>query len=284
MTFKELSNRYLDSVTFAQLEDHSQNMYKHWTGRVPEEATLSPKAMYMWLKALPVRATSKNHCLSVMRTVYGWGVREELIGPSANVTKSLRNFRSTSEKPPGFTKEEVNAVCEVADGPREEICALFLRVLFWTGARPSEILRLKWGDIDYDKDLISIIGAKRREKGTVSRYCNLLPVIVDHLEEIYEGERAQWHGDDTLIFKLPISMGNRPLELRYVRNKVSGMCARVGVKKTLRQVRTGLATAMLRNGYSLTDVQHTLGHKNISTTQKYIRISGQEKAKSFKGL
>jgi len=281
MIFTELSKLYLDSVEFDQLELNTQAMYKSWALRVPRMATMNAKEMFHWLKALPVRAGTKNLGLSVLRGIYSWGELQGFV--DANPTTPIKRFRSTVTMPKGYTKAEINAVCAQAASPTEELCACFLKIMFWTGARPREILDLKWGDIDYDNSLIAIMGAKKREKGVVSRYCNLLPIITDCLQELYEGERR--HGDDTYVFKLPgFSMGNRRLHINYARKRLQLMGKRVGINKTLRQARTGLATSMLANGYSITDVQQTLGHKTILATQRYIRPSLKEKAEVFKGL
>lgn len=93
------------------------------------------------------------------------------------------------ERPDPFTSEERDTILEKF-AKHSAFYVPFAHVLFWTGARPSELLALRWGDIDLRGGSLTI--SKSRYKDTEGapktpgseHSIDLLPSVVDVLKRI----------------------------------------------------------------------------------------------------
>jgi len=283
MNFKELTRSYFSSLEYERLEDNSKRVYRCFLNKAKEmgptvECGLeAPKEAHKWyslLNFMNVSGQTKNIYLSILKKVYSWGETTGHI--NKNPLPLLHKFVSTSERREPYTKEEIEKLWLCASGIAEKRCANFVRALFWTGCRPSELIKTKWEDIG--EELISIRSAKRREKGKVSRKCN----IVKNLRECLD-----WAKSDRSLANNYVFRGLKGFEMssESARRYLKSICKRAEISyKPLRSTRSGLATEMIKKGYSLYDVKETLGHKSINTTEIYLRESIEEKASRFQGL
>jgi len=93
------------------------------------------------------------------------------------------------QRPDPFTEQERDAIL-VAFAKHSPFYVPFAHVLFWTGARPSELLALRWGDIDLRGGFLTI--SKSRYKDTEGapkttgseRSIKLLPSVVEALNRL----------------------------------------------------------------------------------------------------
>jgi integrase len=63
--------------------------------------------------------------------------------------------RRQTPKPDPFTEAERDSII-TAFSKKSPFYVSFVHTLFWTGARPSELLGLKWGDVDLRSGFITI--------------------------------------------------------------------------------------------------------------------------------
>jgi integrase len=63
--------------------------------------------------------------------------------------------RRQTPKPDPFTEAERDSLI-AAFGKKSAFYVPFVHTLFWTGARPSELLALRWGDVDLRSGFISV--------------------------------------------------------------------------------------------------------------------------------
>jgi integrase/recombinase XerC len=139
-----------------------------------------------------------------------------------------------------------------------------LEFLYATGCRISEATDLQWKAIDFQRSLIKIFGKGRKER--------MLP-LSEPLKKILLQK------DQSLSpFVFPSAQDpQRPLNPRVARRWLRDFCEKTSFKKHLHPhlFRHSVATHLLDEGADLRVIQELLGHKSLSTTQKYLSVSKQ---------
>ncbi len=140
-----------------------------------------------------------------------------------------------------------------------------LATLYTTGLRCDELRHLKIRDIDSQRMLIHV----RHAKGRIPRDIGLSPVLLERL-------RIYWHWLKPKDWLFPSRQHpTRPLDLKTIRLICNQAAERAGVKKHVSPhvFRHSCATHLLDVGVDLRTIQVLLGHADIQTTARYLRVS-----------
>jgi len=161
-----------------------------------------------------------------------------------------------------FSKTEVQRLLSALEGTYQ----LMGRVLYATGLRLMECLRLRIQDIDFARNQIIVragFGEEYLPKALVRKY----PKAAQEWGQ-------QW------VFP---SCSRDPRSGKFRRHHVQETGWQRAVKKVLRlrqitkraschTLRHSLATYLLENGYDIRTVQDLLGYKDVATTQVYTHV------------
>ena len=143
-----------------------------------------------------------------------------------------------------------------------KITACFLQVAKDTGARSGEIAKLKWTDIDTEKNTVSI---NNPEKGSNSRTLKISPKTVAMLNALNKKY-------DPYIFN-PNPRTHRSA-LTILRKQVAVKLQNPRLRRIhLHSFRHWKATMEFAKTKDLLWVMHVLGHKNIKNTQIYMHLA-----------
>jgi len=211
--------------------------------------------------------------------------------------------RQPRRLPNVLSREEVAAVLAALEGTPQ----LVVLLLYGTGMRILECLRLRVQDIDFDLGHITI----RRPKGGRDRVTMLPDATRDRLLEhiskvrsIHEEDLAEGFGSvflpDALERKYPRAdrdwkwqyvfpaskRGTDPrtgairrhhLHESVVRKAIYAAArkARIAKKVSCHTFRHSFATHLLVAGYDIRTIQELLGHKDVKTTMIYTHIVGK---------
>jgi integrase/recombinase XerC len=144
-----------------------------------------------------------------------------------------------------------------------------LETLYSTGVRVSELAGLNMSDLDARAGIIRVLGkgGKERLVPIGERAVGAIAVYRDILNE-----QADVAADDGAIF-LNKDFGR--LTTRSIARVVDKMARACGlaVPVSPHAMRHSYATHMLDAGADLRAVQELLGHRNLSTTQRYTHVS-----------
>ncbi|MFQ5768750.1 MAG: site-specific tyrosine recombinase XerD [Acidobacteriota bacterium] len=186
-------------------------------------------------------------------------------------TSSLEAPRPWRSLPRYLTEAEVNRLLATPDGstPRGLRDRALLEVLYATGLRVTELLRLRLKDVNLEVGFILVRGKGRKERmvplGEVSREAcrNFLR----------QGRRALL-GGKVSSFLFPSERGTA-LSRQGFWKKLRKLALQAGIQKQLSPhlLRHSFATHLLEHGADLRTVQTLLGHAHISTTQIYTHVS-----------
>jgi integrase len=150
-----------------------------------------------------------------------------------------------------------------------------------TGLRQSELLGLRWRDIDTDAHRIRIRNAYTRGEHSSRGKSELstrrsVPAADRLLAELARWRiRTGYDAPSALVFAHPLS--GRPLDRSKLTRRFKEACAEAGVPViTFHQLRHTFATTMAAQGVPLRKLQEWLGHADIKTTQIYMHYAPDE--------
>jgi len=143
-----------------------------------------------------------------------------------------------------------------------------MELLFSTGLRVSELANLNRGDINFERNEISILG-----KGKKLRVVFLSDSALHWLDQ-YLRNQGQIEKDDEPLF---ISAKEGRLTVRSIERLVKKYAAKAGFTKNIspHTFRHSFATDLLFAGADIRSVQSMLGHASITTTQVYTHVTDQ---------
>lgn len=204
--------------------------------------------------------TINNH-LTVLRKALSLAVEDELI----EVMPRIKWMKARKPKFDYLDFEEADRLVEAADGQWRTMIILALR----TGVRQSEILGLRWDDVDLKRGQIQVNQGNWRghidtPKGGRSRTIPLSPQARDALKE-------HRHLKGECVF---CQEDGSPLTDGQCKWPLWSACRNAGLRRIGWHVlRHTFASHLVMRGVSLKAVQELLGHTTIEMTMRYAHLS-----------
>lgn len=223
---------------------------------------------------------TRNQRLAAIRAFARFvGSRDpEHIGWSADV-RAISSKKTTHEIIQWLTKTEMNALLGVPNRAtlRGRTEYALLRFLYNTGARASEVTRLKVsdvqiGDLSGRHDLVTLHG-----KGGKIRQCPLLPDTTLVLKDIV-GDREP---SETVFLSRYRKPYTRFGVYRLVERCAAAVPALAGRKVTPHVLRHTIACDLVRSDVDLNIIRAWLGHVDLKTTNIYAEIDPETKARAL---
>jgi integrase/recombinase XerD len=215
------------------------------------------------------RASTSNRRLATVRRFYRWAVREHVV--QADPTVRLRSARRPARFPQTLGEAQVEALLAAPDvsGPLGLRDRALLEVLYATGLRVSELVRLTQAELALAEGLVRVFG-----KGGKERVVPLGEEARDWLQRYFANGRsallAGRASDAVFVTRRGTAMTRQMAWLLVKR-----YAARAGIHVALSPhgLRHAFATHLLNHGADLRVVQLLLGHADISTTQIYTHVA-----------
>jgi integrase len=228
---RETFSGYLSALTAKQVENY----------KVKRRATVSPATVNRELALL------KHMCTKAVE----WGSLK--VNP-------LRSVRLLKE-PPGrlryLTQHEEETLVDACSSHLSPIVMTALH----TGMRKSEILGLKWQDVDFRAKTITVHRTKNNELRVIPMNQTLYDEVLQlprrlHSAYIFCHEDGERYDEVKRSFKTA--------------------CRKVGITDfRFHDLRHTFASHLVMNGINLKTVQYLLGHKDIRMTLRYAHLSGE---------
>ena len=214
------------------------------------------------LSAHPVTANKAVKVLSHMyRLGEGWGLVPEGCNPCRSVEKFPERRRERFLTDTEFARLGQVLDEAVGSGSTSPTAAAAIRLLMLTGCRKSEILTLRWTDVDLGVGELKLADAK-----SGPRAVQLPPTAVRLLESLPRRKDSPWvfPGKDR---DGRYSGGGLDHAWQIVR-------ARAGLEDVrLHDLRHSFASRALALGETLPVIGKLLGHSDIETTARYAHLA-----------
>jgi integrase len=252
--------------------------------------------IYRQMRDAGLKGKTRQHVhrvlsLALKRAKLNGYVRENVCD---NAESSL--YRPEAPKLHKITKDEAKGLVDAAaDYP--EIAAL-VPLLAYTGLRIGEALGLRWSDINFDGDTLTVAQARKRiGKGEYgkpkteksARTVPMLPIVSTALYTHRERQTDQRETDGVpaplhnLVFT---RADGSPIDHDYVTHRWQHIREKVGLATVrIHDLRHFAATTMADAGVPAHHVSAVLGHSNVTTTaNRYYRSNDDDKRSAIETL
>lgn len=272
----------------------------HFNGKKhPKE--LSKENIESYLTHLAVKrnvsASTQNQALSSILYLYKNIIKKE-VGWLDDVVRARRSRRL----PVVFTKSEIREIFNHLEGVPKLICSL----LYGSGLRLGEALRLRIKDVNFDYKQIVVREAKGDKDRITTLPQAIIPDFKNHLNKVYlqhKQDLKNGRGRTKLPYALAKKYPNADKDYYWqyafpadkfikdeaglvFRHHIHNSTIQRKIKDALRKskilkpasshtFRHSFATHLLEGGYDIRTIQELLGHNSLKTTMVYTHVINQ---------
>ena len=212
----------------------------------------------LFLAEYQMRTGITNRTLDKYRQIlngfFDWCVNEDYI--AKNPCKNIKEFKYEVEPRHALTRYQLELVRRSCKTKRD---LAIVDMLYSTGCRVSELVNIKFEDIDNDKHTVHIVG-KGRKHNTI----RINDVARISLNEYLKERKSTSEYVFTSYYKPYRQITTRCVELMF-----SEIGKELNIKITPHIIRHTTATLALQGGMDITQVQKLLNHSSVKTTQIY---------------
>lgn len=229
--------------------------FLRWFGGKPHEVAKEDVRQFLeFLVDGRAGASYVGQHISAIRTAF-----DKLGG--MDVTEALMSPKRPKHLPVVLSTQQVIRILRAAPSLRDK---LLLGLIYSTGVRVTEAVRLKWSDFNFERNSIRV----RRGKGAKDRYV-ILPETFKPLFQHF----LPTAGADGFLF--PGHREGRYLSPRSAQRAMQRAVQIAGIrqKATPHTLRHCFATHLIENGTDIRFIQELLGHVHLETTRLYTHIA-----------
>jgi site-specific recombinase XerD len=229
--------------------------FLRWFGSDPHKVTREDVREYLlYLVDAGAGSSHVSINLSAIRTAFDKMCFRQ-------ITLGLATPRRPKRLPVVLSVEEVKRVLQAAPRLRDK---LLLGLMYATGMRVSEVVRLRFRDLDHDRRVINVWQGKGRSDRQVMLPKTFAPLL-KHMVDASDGDE----------FLFPGRRAGRHLSPRTAQRVMERATKIAQIKKraTPHSLRHSFAAHTFENGCDIRYIQKLLGHVHLETTTIYVRVA-----------
>lgn len=242
-----------------------------------------------------VAASTQNQALSAILFLYRYVLQKAIDVPS-----DLVQAEKSKTLPVVLTHQEAISIIAAMTYPTQ----LMAKILYGSGLRLMECLRLRIKDIDFGNHQIIVRDGKGEDDRITILPNSLIPPIQAHLKKvkmIHQRDLLDGFGATSLPYALSrkyptaasewmwqyifpaSSLSTDPILKETKRHHTDPTVLQKAIRQSSRQLgitkpvsphtfRHSFATHLLQSGYDIRTIQELLGHKDVKTTMIYTHV------------
>lgn len=229
-----------------------------------EEVTTRETGAYMdhLLRSRKKPKTINCH-FGCIHAFYDYLIEDEGI-PLTNPVRKHFRLRLPRPLPKHLRDEQVMVLFKEVNDTRDR--AMFMLMLR-CGLRVEEVARLTTDAIDYRSRQLYVFNGK----GSKDRVVYLSDDGLNALEAYVQKRKRSKEKRVFLVQKG--SLKGKPISVRGIQKRIEYYAQKTGIQVSCHQLRHTMATQLLNADAALVTIQDLLGHSQITTTQRYCRVS-----------
>jgi len=275
--------------------------YLHFHGGKTHPRNLNARHVEQYLSYLVVQRevspATQRQALNALIFLY----REVLDAPFETVKPKMS--KKKPNLPTVLGKDEIIRFFNNIHGTH----CLMAKILFGSGLRLMECIRLRIKDVDFDRKRIHVLGKGNKWRSTILAE-PVIPELVIHIEKVkalHQQDLAEGFGEvyipNALSRKYPNAAKDpiwqyvfpskkrsidprSGIERRHhvlesgLQKAVKRSAQRAGIDKRVscHTLRHSFATSMLENGINIRVLQDIMGHADVKTTERYIHVMDKD--------
>jgi integron integrase len=320
MARKRLLEQVRDRIRTLHYSRKTEQSYCYWIRyfirfhRYQHPSQLIAKDVTAFLTFLAVKrrvsAATQNQAFNAIIFLYN-----KVLGTPLEQIEGVTRAKRSRRLPVVFTRHEVHAVLSGMKQPYR----LMASIMYGSGLRTMETLRLRIKDLDFDKRCILVRAGKGNKDRVTVLPDALVPDIeraMDRVKTLHEEDLAEGYGEVSMPYALNRKYPGEakslhwqfvfaaqhravdPISGREKRHHIFESTLQRAVKRAVRLAdirkpaschtfRHSFATHLLEDGYDIRTVQELMGHKDVKTTQIYTHVlqrGGYAVRSPFQGL
>ncbi|ACI21523.1 site-specific tyrosine recombinase XerD [Thermodesulfovibrio yellowstonii] len=226
------------------------------------------------LKEKAYSSTSIARILSSLKQFFRFMIFDSII--NHDPTEGLKSPKLWLRLPKALEIDEVKRLLSVMLESKYYLRDIaMLELMYASGLRVSELVRLKLSDINFEAGFIRVKGKGDKER--------VVPIAQRSIDKI----------KNYLVKLRPVLLKKKASEYVFLNNRGQPMTRQrfwqnikaigriAGVNVTPHMIRHSFATHLLEGGADLRSLQKMLGHSDISTTQIYTKVSMDRLRKEY---
>ncbi|PTQ89490.1 integron integrase [Agitococcus lubricus] len=242
--------------------------------------------------------SSQNQALAALLFFY-----KQVLGFPAEQFNDILRAKRKTKLPTVLAKQEVERLLDGLEG----VIALMAHLLYGTGMRLMECVRLRVQDIDFELNQIMVRngkGSKDRVTMLPTRLKASLKSQIQSVSQLHQQDKQKGYGEVYLPYALEkkFPYASRELGWQYLfpaqrlsldprtqrvrrhhidekllqrQIKLAAIACNLNKHVTPHALRHSFATHLLQAGYDIRTVQELLGHSDVRTTMIYTHVLNQ---------
>lgn len=208
-----------------------------------------------------VKPTTVNRALARLKSIFNkaidWGKFNGI-----NPVRSVKFFLEDNQRTRYLEKEEIAKFLKYCAGNIKPVAVVALN----TGMRKSEILNLKWHDIDFKGDIIYLLKTKNNNKREIPMNDAVKTALI----------KVKRHPESQYIF-----CGKNGKPMQNIRKSFFTALKKAGIINfRFHDLRHTFASQLVTFGVDLNTVRELLGHKSLEMTLRYSHLSPDHKKRA----
>jgi len=235
----------------AKLRGYSQktiDAYVFYAGKFIESGKSAREFLLDLINKNKADETIRSACFAIK---FYFNILKKDFPELKDILNQLPNVKREKRLPIVLSKEEILKIIQATKNLNHR---LIIMTGYSAGLRASEIINLKWEDIDFKRNIIHI----KKAKGKKDRITILSPKLKKSLINL-DSEKQGY------VFK---TARKSKYTLRSIEQIIQNTTKKAGINKktTPHSLRHSFATHLLEKGVDISYIKDLLGHTNISLT------------------
>lgn len=250
------------------------------------QTTDSEVAMYRDLRLNEVSPDSVRIELSLLSNLFNIARLEWNVGKLENPVKSIKKPKIAEGRCPILNQEQLKRLIDESKAVRTKWLFPFVLVALHTGCRSNELRSMRWPQVVIEDNVgfINIIGSNSKNQRT-----RTVPLTKPALECLSILKQKHKHVDSKgnpigVIFPANNNI-DKPRDLHKAFNEAVSRASLDNMpglgKLRIHDLRHCCGSALVMAGVDIETIRQILGHRDISTTQRYLHVVNEHMQKSM---